>query len=510
MSPGKVQGGLRGRWQSLSQTQKIISGLVLVGVIACLLYLGLMMTRTAYEPLFSGLEPKEAGLIAEKLKTMKVPYQITEQGKTILVPKDKVYETRNQLASSGVLNNSGMGFELFDQSKFGQTDFEQQVGYQRALQEELRRTLVGLEEVEQARVHLVIPQKSVFISDQGTPSASVALKLKPGARLKNEQIQGVCDLFVGSVEGLKPENVHVIDTDGNVLSDNFKSSDPAAVVTRATMDQLATKRDYEKELEKRVQQMLSQIIGQSNAVAMVTAELDFSQKQTTSTIASNPDNLILSEHRVKESGTGTGTGGAVGTDSNITTTPAAQGASSSSYTKEDNTVNYQINTQQETVVNAPGSVKRISASVVLNEQDIPVDVPKIENVVAAAIGYNQNRGDQIMVTSMAFDDSLQKKVDAEMAKLDAAAKENEKQRFYMYAAAGAAALIVLIVLVLLLRRRSEERIIEHEIGETFIPVKDIRIEQEEPPKDDKQEKLKEMSKEKPDKIAEILKVWLRD
>lgn len=510
MSPGGLITRFKERWQALNQNQKIIAAIVAAGVIVCLILLGRLALRPAYADLFTGLEPKDAGTIVEKLKTMKIPYQVTDQGKTIKVPEKQVYEVRNQLASSGALGGSGIGFELFDQSKFGQTDFEQQVGYQRALQEELRRTLVQLDGVEQARVHLVLPQKSVFVSDQGTPSASVVLKLKPGAQLKPEQTQGICDLFVGSVEGLKPENVHVIDTEGNVLSDNFKSSDPKVNATRVTLDQYNAQREYEKELERRIQQMLAQILGQSHAVAMVTADLDFSQKQTNSTTYSNPNNLKISEHNIKESGTGGGGGGVAGTGSNVTTTPFAQGIGSSSYTKDDNTINYQVNNTQQTVVSAPGSVRRLSASVVLNDADTPVDVQKISNAVAAAIGYDQNRGDQINVTSMAFDDSYQKKVEDEMNKADAAAKG--KERLYTYALAGGLLLAVLAFL-LLWRRRTAQRFIdeaEEDVVEEFVPVKAMELEQEQKPKDDKQQQLRDLSKDKPDEIAEILKVWLRE
>lgn len=514
MSLGGLISRIRERWQALNKTQKIISALVATGIVVCLFYIGQVSTRPVYAPLFSGLEPKDAGVIVEKLKTMKIPYQITDQGKTIKVPETQVYEARIQLASSGALGGGGIGFELFDQSKFGQTDFEQQVGYQRALQEELRRTVVQLEGVEQARVHLVIPQKSVFVSDQGTPTASVALKLKPTARIKPEQVQGICDLFVGSMEGLKPENVHVIDTEGNVLSDNLKSSDPKAVVTRATLDQQKAQRDYEKELEKRVQQMLARILGQNKAAAMVTADLDFNQQQTTSTTASNPDKLILSEHTVKETGKGGETGGAAGTDSNVTTTPLAQGIGSSNYSKDENTTNYQVSTKQETVVKAPGSVKRLSAAVVVNDAAGPVDVQKVRDVVAAAIGYDQNRGDQINVSGMAFDDSYQKKVEAEMAQSEV--KASEKERFYTYALAGGAMLTMILVLITLLlrRRRSAQRVVENEEEveelEELVPVKAMELEQEQKARDEKQKQIRDLAKEKPEEVAEILKVWIKE
>lgn len=509
MSPGGLIARFRERWQNLNQTQKIISALVAAGVVVCLVYLGQVATRPAFAPLFSGLEPKDAGIIVEKLKTMKIPYQITDQGKTIKVPERQVYEARIQLASSGALGGGGMGFELFDQNKFGQTDFEQQVGYQRALQEELRRTVVQLDGVEQARVHLVIPQKSVFVNDQGTPTASVALKLKPTARIKPEQVQGICDLFVGSVEGLKPENVHVIDTEGNVLSDNLKSSDPKILAARAAFDQQKAQRDYEKELEKRVQHMLARVMGQSNAVAMVTADLDFSQQQTTSTLASNPDDLKISEHTIKETGKGKETGGAPGTDSNITTTPFAQGTGSSDYSREENTTNYQVSTKQETVVKAPGGVRRLSASVVVNEGTVPVDVQKVRDVVAAAIGYDQSRGDQINVSGMAFDDSYQKKIDAEMAQAEA--KARERDRLFTYTLAGGALLFVILTLfvILLRRRRSAQRVTEDE-EEEFIAVKDIEAEREQEVRENKQNQIRDIAKEKPGEVAEILKVWIKE
>jgi len=509
LNPGGLLVRAKERWQALNQTRKIIAVLAAAGVVVCLLFLGRMVFRPAYADLFTGLEPKDAGAVVEELKAMKVPYQIADQGQTIRVPEDQVYEIRNQLASSGVLSGGGIGFELFDQSKFGQTDFEQQVGYQRALEGELRRTLLHLEGVEQARVHLVLPQKSVFISEQGTPSASVVLKLKPGTKLKPEQVQGICDLFVGSVEGLIPENVHIIDTDGNVLSDNFKSSDPGIAAARVTKDQYNAQREYEKELEKRIQQMLTQIMGPNRAVVMVTAELDFNQKQTTSTIYSNPDNVKISEQTITESGTNDGIGGAVGTDSNIITTPVAQVAGSSNYTREENTINYQVDTLQETVINAPGSIRRLSVSVVVNETGGPVNRQEIEALVGAAIGYDQNRGDQINVSSMAFDDSYQKEVEEEMARLDAAERAKERERLYAYALAGGVVLVLLTAL-LLWRRRGARRIVNEDetVFEEFVPVKDMELEQE--PGDDKQKQIRKLSMERPDEVAEVLKLWLRD
>ena len=512
MNPGALVARFKERWQALNQTQKIISALAAVGFLACLIYLGQLLARPTYAPLFSGLEPKEAGNIVEKLKSMKIPYQLADQGGTVKVPESQVYEARIQLASSGVLGGGGMGFELFDQSKLGQTDFEQQVIYQRALQEELRRTIIQLDGVEQARVHLVLPQKSVFITEQGTATASVALKLKPTAHLRPEQVQGVCDLLVGSVEGLEPENVHIIDTEGNVLSDNLKSDDTGAVSARATLEQQEAQRQYEKELEKRVQQMLAKVMGANQTVAMVTADLDFSQRQTTSNTASNPDNLRVSEHTVRESGTGVDAGDPTGAEPNLSY-PLNQGGGSSSYDREENTINYQVSTVQETLVDAPGRVRRLSASVVVNDAGGPVDELTVRGIVEAAIGYDQNRGDQVNVTSMPFDDSYQKKVEAEMAQAEE--KVREKERIYTYALVGVALLLMIAAVVVLLQKR-RQRVAEEvvEDSDEFISVREMEameaIEEEQKPKDDNQQKLRDIAKENPQDVAEIIKMWIKE
>jgi len=496
------------RWQALDQKRKIMAVLITLGMVVSLFLLIRLAVQPKYANLFTGLEPKDAGIIVEKLKSMNVPYRLTDEGKTVQVPESQVYEIRNELASSGVLAGGGIGFELFDESKFGQTDFEQQVGYQRALQEELRRTLVQLEGVEQARVHLVLPQKSVFVnSDQGTASASVALKLKPGAMLKPEQVQGICDLLVGSVEGLKPENVHIIDTAGNVLSDNLKLSDPNVAASKVALEQYNAQREYEKELEKRIRQMLFQIIGENQAVVMVTADLDFSQRETTSNTYSNPDNLRISEHTIRESGTGSGYGGIAGTGSNVTTMPTAE-MGTSSYQSEESTINYQVNSQQQTVVEAPGRIRRLSASVVINDAGMPVDTQEIRNIVAAAIGYDMERGDQINVTNMAFDNSYQQKIEEEMARLDEMAKA--KERALIYGLAALAGVLFILLLVFLVRRRRSRMEEEEVLVDEFVPIKAMELEPTpEQIEEDKKKKLRELAKENIDEIAEIIKTWIR-
>jgi flagellar M-ring protein FliF len=515
MNGGELLKGFGIRWQQLTPVQKTLSILVGAGMLISIVFLVQTMGRPAYAPLFTQMDPREAGAVVEKLKSMKVPYRLTDQGRTIEVPDKQVYDVRIQLASSGALGSTGAGFELFDQKKLGMTDFEQQVGYQRALQEELRRTIVQLEGVEQARVHLVIPQKSVFIENQASPSASIAFKLKPLSKLKPEQVQGIVDLVAGSVEGLKPENIHIIDMQGNILNDASGGGDSRALALSVT-NQQEVKRAYEKELEKKVQQVLEKILGPGKAVAMVTADLDFSQQQVT-TITPLTDPVVLSEHTVTERGSGAGSnGGSADTQSKITTYPASDGESNGGYARDEFTKNYQVGSKQETVVQAPGTLRRLSTAVVVDGDLSGEQVQKIEEMVATALGGDSNRGDQIFVSSMAFDTSYQEKLRQEMEQADVAARqvEKEKQRLKLlqYGAVGFG-LLLLAVIVVVVRLRSA-RGVEEPVGRQVIPIRELEREVavtgEQLAGNVRQEEARELARQKPEDVAQILKVWLTE
>lgn len=491
--------------------------LAATGLLVTLVILGQILFNTPYAPLFTGLDPKDAGKISEELKKEKIPYRVTNQGKTIEVPEKQVYETRIKLASSGALYSSGVGFELFDQKKFGVTEFEQQVGYQRALQEELRRTIVQVDAVEQARVHLVLPKKSLFINDQTQPSASIALKIKPTARISGENVRGIVELVAGSVEGLKPENIHIIDMQGNSLNDNLKLGDKSAVLTKAAQDRNEIRRAFEKDLETRVQGMLRQILGSGMAVAMVSADLDFDQQQSKTT--SYNKGQVLSEHNLTETGTGPGsTGGAPGTDSDLPgkSIPAAGGSGGgSSYSKQETTTNYQVPSKEETVVRAPGGIKRLSASVVLNGNYSQVQIQQIHDVVAAAIGFKSDRGDQITVSSMAFDDSEKKEIGAELARQKAVEVERGRYTDIAVIAGSALALLVLLLMYISRMRRWKAKRLAELSRQKEDPGRKVLLEADEerleiPKIATRQDEIRDLAMEKPDEVAEILKIWIKE
>ncbi|MEW5953979.1 MAG: flagellar basal-body MS-ring/collar protein FliF [Bacillota bacterium] len=510
MNPNELLVSARQKWQATKPGRRV--ALIAAGalVLAVLVFLGQLILRPAYAPLLSNLDPVVAGDIVEELNTMKVPYRLADDGRTIEVPKDQVYDVKIRLASAGVLHERSEGFSLFDAQKFGVTDFEQQVAYQRALQEELRRTIVSLDAVEQARVHLVLPRRSLFLDDQISPSASVALKIKAGHELDQPQVRGICDLLLGSIEGLQLENIHIIDTLGNVLSDDLRTESEGARLAKLTMDQYQVRREFEKELEKRIQQMLNRVLGPNKAVAMVTADLDFRQQQTTSTTYG--PGQILSEQRVTESGTGAGgAAGQPGTDTEMPglTLPGLNPGGGSSYEREEAITNYQVDVVQETLLNSPGNLLRLSTSVILNGDLQPGQLEDVRGLVATAIGYNEERGDQLTVSSLPFDESY-----FDLPAEEPATGEGREQ-LLVYAAAGAAVLlIVAIALIIIFRRRSKarEQTQQEEIVQPVKPAEELKTSLAEPVTEAPgyQRDLKNLARDNPEEVAEVLKVWLRE
>ncbi|WP_027719117.1 flagellar basal-body MS-ring/collar protein FliF [Desulfovirgula thermocuniculi] len=510
MNPREFLLSVRERWQSLPRSRRVLLAALATAVAAVAVYLIVLAVRPPYAPLFTGLEPKQAGKIAEELRNMKIPYRLSDQGRTISVPASQVYEARIKLASKGVLADAGPGFELFDQQKFGLTEFEQRVNYQRALQEELRRTITSLKEVEQARVHLVLPKESIFLEKQLEPSAAIALKLRD--QLKPEQVKGIVDLVVGSVPGMKPENVHIIDMEGNVLSDQVIQADERAKLARVSLDQYQVRRNFEKELETRIQQMLTRVLGPNRAVAMVTAELDFDQRQTTTTTVQ--PGQVLSQQTVTETGQGTGVGGAPGTEANLPgqNIPALIGGNTQ-YQKQQTTTNYQLGSQQQVLVSAPGNLRRLSVAVVLNGNFSAAQLQQVQDLVAAAVGLQPARGDQINVSAMPFETGYLEELRREMEQPAPTLLASLQKYWPLLAGAGGLLLVLLVLLLLLLRRRRRaRRPVEEEVPlvppvpAPPEPVPTVAA----PPPPTRVQKLKEMAREKPSDIAEVLKLWLRE
>ncbi|HIQ50852.1 MAG TPA: flagellar M-ring protein FliF, partial [Nautiliaceae bacterium] len=369
-------------------------------------------------------------LIVQYLEKRQIPYIIPEDG-VIEVPKDKVQKLRLDVAAQGLPKTSKVGFELFDKSSFGITDFEQKIKYLRALEGELARTIESLNAVESAKVNIALPKESVFVEKEVEPTASVVIKLKPNMVLTPKQIKGIKHLVAAAVPKLKPENVKIIDQYGNLLGEN----DELIQNNELLKAELEYRKRMEKALEEKIISILAPIIGgKDKVVAKVNLDVDFSQVKSTSTIYS-PDNVVRSEQTLEESREGykpKEVGGVPGAVSNI---GPVQGIKSKEikekYNKAQTTTNYEISTTIKDVKEPLAKIKRITAAVVVDgrykkekEGDKVVFVPldkielvNIENLVKNTIGFNEKRGDSVSVSSFPFNINLTKETKKGIAKV---------------------------------------------------------------------------------------------
>ena len=375
--------------------------------------------KAQYQPLFGNLSSDDASLIADKLREQRIPFQIEGGGSLILVPSDKVYDIRLSLAGMGLPKGGTVGYEIFDDTDFGTTEFVQKLNYQRALQGELARTIKDFHEVINARVMIVMPKDSVFIEESKPPSASVLLKLR--SKLSKSKVAAVVNLVASAIEDLTPDLVSVVDTDGNVLS--RKSSETEKVDDLAD-SQLEYKLMFEGNLAKRIQTMLERIVGANKAIVRVAADMDFSQIDVSEEIFDPDVQVERSRQRIVEtldSSKGNSNGISSVNPTATFGTAGRQAASSAEKSQKQNEmVNYEINRTVRRTVKPIAEVKRVSVAAVLDgkyemETDkngvqtrkyVPRSQAELEqfvSVVKKAMGYSADREDQVSVESFPFD-----------------------------------------------------------------------------------------------------------
>ena len=439
------------RWQELSRPRQVAFAVVAAALLAFVLLLAQYFGRPRYVTLYHNLDPVQAAPLLQHLQEQGVPYRLDNLGTALQVPQEKADELRIEMAGQGMPFAQGLGLELFDEERLGMTDYDRRVKMQRALQEELRRTITSLDAVQQARVHLVLPEPRIFMRENGEPSAAIYLKLNPFVPLEEKQVRGIVFLVAASVESLQPENITVIDSLGNVLYDALTPTDLQQAVADAALQQLEVKRHFEKELEQRVQHMMERVFGPGKALALVTAEMDFDSRETT-VITYDEGGIPRSTHQVEERSTGSSSlGEEVGEANYPGYTGAALGGESSSERREE-TVNYEIGESMLKTIAAPGRVLRLHTSVVLDAGDgvVPEEnITRVNDLVAAAIGFDEGRGDQISVQGMSFERSHEEEARAIFVDIEEQARQEKYYRQLVLA--GGAALLLLIV-VLLWRR----------------------------------------------------------
>ncbi|MEA3486402.1 MAG: flagellar basal-body MS-ring/collar protein FliF [Thermodesulfobacteriota bacterium] len=402
-------------FKSLPPSKKLSIIIVAVITLTSIGAFVVFVNQKEYRALFSSLSTEDAGNIAAVLQEKKIPYKVSSGGDSILVPADYVSKLRLDLAASGLPKGGGMGFEIFDNKNFGVTEFVQQLNYQRALQGELSRTINGLDEIQQSRVHIVIPRESLFVEEQAKPTASVIIKLKTGRRLRPSQVEGIACLVAGSVERLRSEEVMIVDSGGNILS----AASSESQLSKRTDSQIEFQRNIEKNLASRIQSILEKVVGKGNAVAKVSAILDFRVVEKTEEVYDPEEPVVRSQHNKSEKSS-------MPAGSGESTVSPTGGRNANAYganrEKTDETINYEINRVVSKTIMPVGEIEKVSVAVLVDgvyskddkgaEEFRPrskKEIDTLEGLVKRSIGFDAKRGDQIVVTSIPF-----KKVELEM------------------------------------------------------------------------------------------------
>jgi flagellar M-ring protein FliF len=478
--------------------------------------------------LFTNLNPEDASGIVDKLKETKVPYETTGGGATVLVPSAQVHELRLQLATQGLPHGGGVGFEIFDRTSIGTSDFVQKLNYRRALQGELARTIAQMPEIERVRVHLATPERRLFGNDDNRARASIVVSLRNGQALAKTQVNGIVHLVASSVEGLHIKDVTVVDGHGRLLSSSAGGDEAAGL----TGTQLEYQRTIEKDIETRIQTMLERIVGQNKAVVRVSSLLDFRKIETTEERYDPNGQVVRSEQRGQEKSNGVNgvAGGVPGVQSNlppVAEQEAAQTSSTTNQTKNE-TVNYEISRTVSRIVESSGSIKQLSVAVLVDgvyeaakaadgkpAADQPKkyvarseeDMKRIEEIVKKAMGYSAERQDQVQVTNVAFDIGTD---EPSAQGIEAAA--DVANPFIPYLRYGVGGVFFLLILFMVVRPLLSM------LGTSGAPAESVGVTPELPASVSQVEaalegtsrtQLIQMARNNPDSTAVVVKQWLK-
>lgn len=376
-------------------------------------FLGMKVTQPKMALLYGNLDLETSAEIVSRLETQKIPYQIAGNGAQILVPEDRVLRVRMQLAEGGVTGGSGAGYEIFDKANaLSATNFMQNINQLRALEGELARTIRSLDQVQSARVHLVLPRREVFSREQREPSASIVIKTR-GGRLDQPQVRAIQNLVASAVPDLKPTRISVVDDRGNLLAGTQEEADPATATANRLSDM---RRQIEDRLRKNVEALIERSVGVGNVRAEISVDMDF-DRVTTNQELFNPDQQVvrstqtITENNQSQEG-----------QQNVTVAnnlPEAQGQggtqATSTANRTEELVNYEISKTIRTQVREAGVVRRVSAAVLVNNiiqvdgqgqrsylARSPEELQQLSTLVRNAIGFDQGRGDTVEVVSMRF------------------------------------------------------------------------------------------------------------
>nr|WP_319494833.1 flagellar basal-body MS-ring/collar protein FliF [uncultured Desulfobacter sp.] len=408
--------------KEMSMVRKLLLGGLVLAVVAGFITMFVWANQTAYKVAYSGLSQEDAAAVVEMLKSAKTPYRLTGDGTTIMVPENMVYDVRLTMAKEGIPKGSGVGYEIFDKSEFGTTEFVQKINKKRALQGELARTIVAFEAVKDAKVMIVMPKESVFVEETKLPSASILLELV--ADLEKEEVAAIAHLVASSVQDLTPKLITIVDTAGRILFEGKSEDEQAQIDAENLADaQYQYKVRYEENLTRRIQTMLERIVGADKAIVRVTSEMDFSKNSMNEEIYDpfeRGGEFIRSRKNRAEKVVQVNEDIGIPSSVNpITDENQAGNKSQERVNKSDDTVNYEISRRVRETKKPMAELTRLSVAAVIdgkyefqtdgNGETKRVYMPRsaeemlqFESIVTRAMGYNESRNDQVSMECFPF------------------------------------------------------------------------------------------------------------
>ncbi len=468
----KIGRQLQGIWKELGANQRVSVVLATVVLMAGMAGVAWWSSRADYSLLYGRLGDGEAAKVIAALDDAKVPYKVGAGGSSILVPSDKVHVVRMQLAGKGIpRSGDGVGFEIFDKATFGISDFVQRANYIRALQGELARTITQIDQVESARVMVVLPENRLLIDKDKHATASVFVRLRDNSQLPPQAVNSIRFLVANSVEGLKPNFVSIVDNMGNVLSENVENDSMVGL----TATQLDARRNLEQYLAKKTEGMLEKVLGPGQAIVRVAADINFDTITRTEE-KFDPDGQVIKTQTKDESSEDSTTANnneAVGVSANTPSpTNATNAVASAPVTNTKNkkttgTTEYEVSKSTSNILQAAGGLKHLTAAVTVAARfegtgadrkmvaRTPDEMDKLKRLVASVLGTDTTRGDQITVEELAFNDQLATEVSRNL--------ETQERRDLWWSVGRnvgypALALAVLVVFFRMFKRTSSEEL----------------------------------------------------
>jgi flagellar M-ring protein FliF len=464
---------LRQLWARLSWRQRIWLAVAVLGVAGGLSALNHWNQERDFKPLFSGLAPEDAGAVAAKLRESAVDYRLADNGSTILVPSEKVAQTRLDMASAGLPKTGRIGFELFDKANFGASEFTEQVNYHRAIEGELERSVMSIREVEAARVHVTFAKDSLYTDQRQPAKASVLVQLRRAGSLSPQNVAAICQLVASAVPGLSPDQVSLLDTSGNLL--NRPHAADAGDGEAASEAALEYRKSVEHDMQAKVAQTLDPLLGSGHFRVGVSADVDLtSGDQSEETY--DPQKSVISSSQTTQDGPAlAAASGIPGTPSNVPR-PAPPSTGASNYARHTESVTYQTSRVVKHTKLPQGSVKRLSVSVLVDyglrwqgvrrivEPPSAEKLKVIHDLTAAATGFDTTRGDQLVVEAFPFESTLN--AEPLTAPAPAVPPKNlpawlekllQQKNAGLISGIGAAAMLVLVVGLAVLMRRSKKK-----------------------------------------------------